>query len=227
MVSTMIKLDLLEKLDKDAIPNVRNVMDTLQHPDFDPGGDYSVVYTWGMTGIVYNKKYIKEPPTSWNDLWKPEYKGRVILLNDSREVFGMALKKNGWSNNSTDPAQLKKAYEDLTLLVPNILAYDTDGIKQKFIAEEAWIGTMWSGDASYSYHENPNLGFFHSQRRDPGVGRYPGHSQGAKHKKLAEEFINFLFDPQVSAKNYEAIRYNDPNGNANNTTLRNTWKTPC
>ena len=85
MVSTMIKLDLLEKLDKEALPNTKNVMDTLQHPDFDPNGDYSVVYTWGMTGIVYNKKYIKESPTSWNDLWKPEYKGRVILLNDSRE----------------------------------------------------------------------------------------------------------------------------------------------
>ncbi|WP_302221827.1 polyamine ABC transporter substrate-binding protein [Acidaminococcus timonensis] len=214
MVSTMIKLDLLEKLDKEAIPNAQNVMDTLQHPDFDPKGEYSVVYTWGMTGIVYNKKYIKEPPTSWNDLWKPEYKGRVILLNDSREVFGMALKKNGWSNNSTDPAQLKKAYEDLALLVPNILAYDTDGIKQKFIAEEAWIGTMWSGDASYSYHENPNLGFVIPKEGTLVWADTLAIPKGARHKKLAEAFINFLFDPQVSAKNYEAIGYNDPNSNA-------------
>ena len=63
MVSTMIKLSMLEKLDKDALPNTRHMMDTLQHPQFDPRGEYSVVYTWGMTGIIYNKKYVKTPPT--------------------------------------------------------------------------------------------------------------------------------------------------------------------
>ena len=63
MVSTMIKLGMLEKLDKDALPNTRHMMDTLQHPQFDPRGEYSVVYTWSMTGIIYNKKYVKTPPT--------------------------------------------------------------------------------------------------------------------------------------------------------------------
>ena len=136
------------------------------------------------------------------------------VKNSISAISAPAPKKNGWSNNSTDPAQLKKAYEDLTLLVPNILAYDTDGIKQKFIAEEAWIGTMWSGDASYSYHENPNLGFVIPKEGTLVWADTLAIPKGAKHKKLAEEFINFLFDPQVSAKNYEAIGYNDPNDNA-------------
>lgn len=227
MVSTMIKLNMLEKLDKDAIPNTRNMMDTLQHPQFDPTGDYSVVYTWGMTGIVYNKKYIKTPPTSWNDLWDPAYKGRVILLNDSREVFGMALKKNGWSNNSTDPAQLAKAFQDLKALAPDVLAYDTDSLKQKFIAEEGWIGTMWSGDASFSYRENPNLGFVIPKEGTLVWADTLAIPKGAKHKELAEKFINFLFDPEVSAKNYEAIGYNDPNSNARKYHSKEYLADPC
>lgn len=95
MVATMIKLDLLEKLDKSKIKNTENMLPALQNPPYDPSGDYSVVYTWGVTGIAYNTKYIKDTPGSWNDLWKDEYKGRVILLNDNREVIGMGLKKTG------------------------------------------------------------------------------------------------------------------------------------
>ncbi|MCG6183471.1 extracellular solute-binding protein, partial [Anoxybacillus sp. LAT_26] len=85
----MIQLGLLEELNKENIPNLKNIVSTFQTPPFDPGSKYSIVYTWGITGIAYNKKYVKEPITSWQDLWNPAYKGRVILLNDPREVLGM------------------------------------------------------------------------------------------------------------------------------------------
>ena len=93
MVATMLKLNLLEELDLDKIPNAKNIVSSLKAPVYDPTGKHSLVYTWGITGIVYNKNFIKETPTSWEDLWNPDYKGRVILLNDNREVIGMALKK--------------------------------------------------------------------------------------------------------------------------------------
>ena len=64
-------------------------------PAFDPENKYSLVYTWGVTGIAYNKKYVKEAPTSWADLWNEKYKGHVTLLNDSREVLGMGLRSTG------------------------------------------------------------------------------------------------------------------------------------
>lgn len=214
MVSTMTKLQLLEKLDKSKLPNTTSLLPSLQKPEFDPEGQYSVVYTWGMTGIVYNKKYVKTPPTSWQDLWNPEYKGRVILLNDSREVFGMALKKHGYSNNSTDTAQLSAAYTDLKTLAPNVLAYDTDTIKQKFIAEEAWLGTMWSGDAYFSQKENPDLAFVIPKEGTVIWADTFAIPKGAKHKALAEKFINYMYDPKVSAENYEYIGYNDPNEKA-------------
>lgn len=214
MVATMLKLNLLEELDLNKIPNTRNLISSLQAPAYDPTGKHSVIYTWGVTGIVYNTKYVKTAPTSWKDLWNPEYKGHVILLNDNREVIGMSLKKNGYSVNSTDKAQLEQAVRDLRSLSPNVLAYDTDTIKQKFIAEEAWIGTMWSGDASFTHKDNKDIAFVIPSEGAVIWADTFAIPRGAKNKELAETFINYLYEPQVSAKNYEYIGYNDPNDKA-------------
>lgn len=214
MVATMIKLNLLEKLNKDKMPNLKNLTTNFNTPPYDPTGEYSAVYTWGITGIAYNTKYVKEPPTSWNDLWKPEYKGRVVLLNDSREVLGMALRKNGFSNSTTDKAELEIAFNDLKKLAPNVLAYDTDNIKQKFIAEEAWIGMIWSGDAVFTQEENPNIEYVIAEENGVIWADTLAIPKNAKNKELAEKFINYMFDPKVSAKNFEAIGYIDPNEKA-------------
>ena len=214
MVTTMIKLGMLEKLDKSKIPNAANIAKDMQHPAYDKDGEYSMPYVWGITGIVYNKKFVKEPPTSWNDLWKPEYKGHVILLNDCREVFSFALKKNGYSNNATDKAQVDKAFTDLKALNSNVLAYDTENIKQKFIAEEAWIGQMWSGDAAYCYADNPNIGFVVPKEGTLIWADNMAIPKGCKNKELAEKFINYMYDPDVSAKNFNYIKVPNPNEKA-------------
>ena len=211
MVTTMLKLKLLEELDLSKMPNTKNLIKDLQAPAYDPTGTHSVVYSWGITGIAYNKKYVKTPPTSWRDLWNPAYKGRVVLLNDVREVISFAMKMNGYPLNSVDKNHLAVCMKDLKALSPNLLAYDTDTIKQKFIAEEAWIGTMWSGDAYFSNKENKNIDFVVPKE---GTGIWAdcfAIPKGAKNKELAQQFINYLYEPKVSAKNYEYIGYNDPN----------------
>ena len=159
MVQTMIKLNLLEELRKDNLPNLKNMTTYFKTPPYDPQGKYSVVYAWGVTGIAYNKKYVKQTPESWSTLWNTEYKGKVIMLNDSREVIGMGLKKNGYSNSSKNDAEIEMAVNDLKRATPNVLAFDTDTIKQKFIAEEGWIGTMWSGDAVFVNKDNKDIAF--------------------------------------------------------------------
>jgi spermidine/putrescine transport system substrate-binding protein len=214
MVETMIKLNLLEKLNKENIPNLKNIVSNFQTPPFDPDNQYSIVYTWGVTGIAYNKKYVKDNIDSWDDLWNDQYKGRLVLLNDSREVIGMALKKNGFSNSTKDLKQLETAVADLKKLVPNVLAFDTETIKQKFIAEEAWIGTVWSGDAAYIYEDNPNIEFVVPKEGATIWADTIAIPKGAKHKELAEKFINYLLEPEVSVKNYEAIGYSNPNEKA-------------
>ncbi len=214
MVATMVKLGMLEKLNLQNMPNVRDMSTNFKNPPFDPKGEYSVIYAWGITGIAYNKKHVKTPPTSWADLWKPEYKGRVILLNDSREVLGMALKKNGFSNSTTNPKELEIAFNDLKKLAPNVLAYDTDNVKQKFIAEEGWIGTMWSGDAVFAQAENKEIGFVIPKESGTIWADTFAIPKSAKNKALAEKFINYLYDIKVSVKNYESIGYLNPNKKA-------------
>lgn len=214
MVSTMIELGLLEEINKENVPNLKNIVSTFQTPPFDPGNKYSIVYTWGITGIAYNKNYVKEQPTSWNDLWKDEYKGRVILLNDPREVMGMALIKNGFSNSSTNKTELETAFTDMKTLLPNVIAFDTDNIKQKMIAEEAWIGSVWSGDAAYIQAENANVDYVIPKEGATIWADTMAIPKGAKNKELAEKFINYLMDPEVSVKNYESIGYSNPNEQA-------------
>ncbi|MFC5986314.1 spermidine/putrescine ABC transporter substrate-binding protein [Marinicrinis lubricantis] len=211
MVSTMIELDLLEKLNKDNIPNLKNIVSTFQTPPYDPGNEYSIVYTWGVTGIAYNKNYVKEPVDSWSDLWNEEYQNRVVLLNDSRETIGMSLIKNGYSNSTTNKEELQTAVDDLKALLPNVLAFDTETIKEKFVAEEAWIGTVWSGDAAFIHDENDAIEYVVPKEGGTIWADTTAIPKGAKNKELAEKFINYLMEPEVSVKNYEYIGYSNPN----------------
>lgn len=214
MVATMIKQDLLAPLNKDNIPNFANIADTYKNPSFDPDNKYSIVYTSGVTGIAYNTKYIKDEINSWADLWNPEYKGKVLLLDDNREMIGMALKKAGLSNSSTNEADITAAVEDLKSLLPSVLAFDTDNIKQKMIQEEGWIGTVWSGDASVIASENPDVAYVIPKEGGTIWSDNYAIPKDAKNKELAEKFINYMLDPEVSAKNYESIGYSDPNTQA-------------
>ncbi|SIR28842.1 spermidine/putrescine transport system substrate-binding protein [Paenibacillus macquariensis] len=214
MVETMIKNNLLEPLDKNNIPNYTNIADTFKDPTFDPGNKYSIVYTSGVTGIAYNKKYIKDPIDSWEDLWNPAYKGKVLLLDDNREMIGMALKKHGFSNSTTNQTEIKTAVDDLKKLLPNVLAFDTDTIKQKMIQEEGWISTVWSGDAAYIVKDNPDIAYVVPKEGATIFSDNYAIPKGAKNKALAEKFINYMLDPKVSAANYEAIGYSDPNTKA-------------
>lgn len=211
MVDILTKLDLLEELNKENIPNIVNMDPKFTGLPFDPENKYSLVYMYGITGIAYNKKYVTDEITSWQDLWNPKYKDRVALLNDSREVIGMALKKLGYSINSTNEAEIKEAVEELKKLLPNVLAFDTDTIKQKFVSEDFWIGTMWSGDAAFTLEENENIAFVVPKEGAAIFYDTIAIPKGAKNKELAEKFINFILEPKISAQNYEYVGYGNPN----------------
>ena len=202
MVTTMIHLDMLEKLDHSKLPNVQaNLIESLKHPAYDPKQEYAIPYVWGITGIAYNKKYVKDPITSWADLWKPEYKGH-------------ALKKLGKSNNSTDAKEVEAAFNDLKKLNTNVLAYDGENIKQKMIAEEAWIAQMWSSDASFCNFENPNIQFCVPKEGTSIWADNMAIPKGTKNKELAMKFLNYIYDPQVSAQNFNYMRVPSPNAKA-------------
>ena len=113
LVERLIAEGRLEKLDKDNIPNASQLSEDNLNKPFDPGNVYSLPYMNGTIGIVYNTDIIKEPVDSWKDMWNPEYRDEIFVLDSQRDAIGMALKMLGYPLNSTDPEQLEKAKDAL------------------------------------------------------------------------------------------------------------------
>jgi spermidine/putrescine-binding protein len=210
-ISMMINQNLLEPLDMSKIPNYANVMDELKNLDFDPQNKYSIPYQWGTMGIVINRDLAKEPVTRWADLWKPEYKGHVILLDDEREVLGMVLMMLGYDRNSTDAAQLDEAKVKLIELMPNVKLMDSDSPKTALLSGEVWLGQTWNGEAALAQQENPAIEYLCPEE---GCGIWYDNlaiPKGAPHKDAALAFLNYVLEPEVSILITREFPYSSPN----------------
>lgn len=214
-VGKLIKEDLLAKIDKTKIPLLKNLDGNLMGKPFDPKNDYSLPYLWGATILTVNSKKIDpKNVTSWDDLWKPEFKKQILLLNDYREVFFIALKTLGFSGNTRDPKQIEKAYEKLKGLMPNIRIFESQSPKTSFLAGEVNLGAIWNGELFMAQNENPaikgvlpkeGLIFFMDNLTIP---------KNAKNKEEAYQFINFLMRPEIAKAISEEIGYATPNKEA-------------
>ena len=210
-IDKMVKENLLVKLDKSKIHGFDQIGSSFKRLSFDPHNDYSIPYFWGTVGIVYNTKLVKKAPQHWNDLWSPDYKDQIMLVDGAREVIGFSLNSLGYSLNTKNMTELRLAETKLNSLTPNIKAIVGDEMKGYMIQGDAAIGVTFSGEASEMLDKNENL-------------RYVVPSEGSnlwfdnlvipktvKHKKEAYAFINFMLKPENAAQNAEYIGYATPN----------------
>ncbi|VEB07462.1 ABC transporter [Klebsiella pneumoniae] len=139
---------MLQKIDKSKLTNFSNLDPQMLNKPFDPNNDYSIPYIWGATAIGVNSEAIDPKTiTSWADLWKPEYKSSLLLTDDAREVFQMALRKLGYSGNTTDPKEIEAAYNELKKLMPNVAAFNSDNPANPYMEGEVNLGMVWNGSA--------------------------------------------------------------------------------
>lgn len=203
---------LLQPLDKSKLSNIAKLDPKLLDQEYDPGNAYSIPYMWGATGLMVNKK-AADPAviTSWGDLMRPEFKGRIILSDDVRDVVGFALKLDGKSMNSRNEADIKKAFEFLNELKPAVRVFDVTAAKQAFISEEVVIGIIWNGDAYIAIEENPDLAFVYP--REGAVLWIDSFAipKGAEHMDNAHKFIDFMLRPENAALVVEEFKYSTPN----------------
>jgi spermidine/putrescine-binding protein len=157
IVSLMVRNNLLQKLDASKLPNMKNYDPNYMNLAFDPGNQYTLPYEAGTDAIVYNANKVTNPPKSWSDLWNPDYKGRMVFLDDSRAVIGMTLLTLGFDPNTKDPAQLDKAKAKLAQLVPSIKLFDSDSPKTALIAGDVDLGMTWTGEAFLAQKEVPSI----------------------------------------------------------------------
>ncbi len=210
MVSRMIKEDMLEKLDFNNIPNRDKLMDDFKTFDYDPTGEYSIPYTWGTVGILYNSKYVTKSVDSWDILWDEEYNGKILMFDNSRDAFGIALKKLGYSMNTENKEEINKAYDELKKQEPLVQAYVMDQIFEKMISEEAYVAPYYAGDYITIAQDNPDIKFALPKEGTNFFTDAMCIPKGAKHKAEAEMFINFMCETDVGYSNAMAIGYSTP-----------------
>lgn len=228
MVQVLTREGLLEKLDHSRIPNMTNLEDRFRDLPFDPKNEYSIPYMWGTTGIAYNTEVVKvDSIKGWADLWRPEFKDKLVLSDDPREVIGMALRLNGHSLNSTDAGALEQAKQKLLELKPNIKAYNSDSPKDLLLGGGVVAGVVWSGEAAKAMEENPKIRYVIPSEGSTIWMDNMTIPKGAPHRYTAEVFINFLLDPTVSARLSRAYPYGNPNKEAHKHLSRDHLANPA
>ena len=211
MISRMAEKGMLEKLDLSNIPNFdAYVDDVFKNPDYDPTNEYSVPYTWGTVGLIYNTKYVTEPVDSWEILWDEKYSGKILMFSNSRDAFAIALACLDYSINTEDEAEIRAAADLLKEQKNVVQAYVMDQIFDKLAEENAWIGPYYAGDYITMSETNEDLAFVFPKE---GFNQFVDAMcipKGCVNKEAAEMFINFMCEPRVSAENLTYIGYSTP-----------------
>ena len=212
MIDRMIQENMLEKLNYDNIPNFEYVDEQFKNPSYDPNNEYSVPYTWGTVGILYNSKYVDEADvTGWELMWNEKYAGKILMIDNSRDAMGIAQYLLGYSVNTTDKAQLQACADKLAQQRPLVQQYVMDQIYSTMENEEAYIAAYYAGDCMLMMENNPDLKFYLPEHQ--GFNLFTDAMcipTCCKEKEAAELFINFLCDPEISGANMDYICYGSP-----------------
>jgi len=213
MVARMVKENMLMELDFENIPNYQYIDENFRNMAYDPENKYSVPYTWGTVGIIYNSKYVKEEDVQagWELLWNEKYKDKILMFDNSRDAFGIASYLLGYDVNTTDREELKACAEKLQEQEPLVQQYVMDQIYDLMENEEAWIAPYYAGDYMMMKEENDDLEF--SLPENQGFNMFVDAMcipKCAQEKEAAELFINFLCEPEIAAANMDWIGYGVP-----------------
>ncbi len=213
-VSKMSKENLLEKLDKSKLPNYENLDKKLLNKEFDQNNDYSIPYLWGSSGISYNEGLVNKDINSWANLWDEGYKKSILLNDDLREVFGVALRTLGYSSNTKDAKQIEEAYNKLKELLPNVKMFYSESQKQVYLNEEVKLGMNFNGESYMASLENPKIKYVYPKEGALIWLDSLVIPKGAKNIDNAYAFINYLLKPEVAKLISQEIGYASPNSKA-------------
>ncbi len=212
MVEILIQQGLLARLDKSKLPNAwANVDPRFLGHSFDPQNDYAVPYAWGTTGLAYRSDLVKDPVDSWEVLFDPRYAGHILLLDDMREVFGMALKKLGYSLNSTNPEEIRRARDLLLRQKPLVKGYNSSNFEQDLVAADAWIAQAYNGNMTFAMRDEPRIHYVIPKEGCTISVDCACIPRNAPHKELAMDFINYFHRPEVAGMFINDCGFNAPN----------------
>jgi spermidine/putrescine-binding protein len=211
IIAMMTRQDLLQELDHARLPVLKNFNPSYLDFDFDPGNKYTIPYLVGTDAIIVNTSKVENIPQSWADLWKPEYAGRMVFLDDSRAVIGLTLLTLGYDANTTDPAQLAEARNKLIELIPNIKLFDSDSPQTALVAGAVDLGMTWTGEAYLAQQRNPAIQYVF-----PAEGAILWQDnwamlKDAPHPDAAYAWLNYINQPNIFWMVIRDWPYTNPN----------------
>ena len=198
MIELLISEGMLEKLDFNNIPNYRYISDQYKNLYFDPNNEYSVPYSVGMVGIIYNTKLVDKTVDSWSILWDDDYRGEILMFNNPRDAFGIAQFLLGIDVNTEDAAEWSAAKDKLSEQKSLVKAYVMDEVFNKMESGAAAIAPYYAGDFLSMYENNPDLAFAYPTE---GTNIFIDSiciPSSCENKAAAELYINFLLIPEGS-----------------------------
>jgi len=219
MISQLIEEDMLEELDYSNIPNFSLIDERFKNLPYDPENKYTVPYTWGTVGIIYNAAVVEDPITSWNVMFNDDYAGNVLMFRNSRDAMATALLYLGYSINTTDEAQLREAQQLLVNAKRRGVyqAFVMDEIFGKMEGGNAVIGSYYAGDylsMADNQADGVDLAFTVPEEGSNWFVDAMCVLKDAPHKEEAEAWINFIASTEANLANMDYIWYASPNREA-------------
>lgn len=211
LIDAMRSFELLSPLDHGRLPNLHHLDAPFKKPGWDPELRWGVPYMWNATGICHAAH---RDVTAWGDLWEPDLQGRITMLDDPVDVFGACLKKLGYSINTRNPDELRKAQQEAVEQKEYLRAYINAEVRDQLIAGDVLAAQLWSTTAQQAIDESKRLAFCFP---DEGYALYPDVAvvlRESKRAALAHEFLNYLLRPEVAAGVVKGARTACANGSA-------------
>ena len=216
MIAQMIEEGLLAELNFDNIPNFEQIADRFKNLTYDPENLYSVPYTWGTLGIIYNPTMIQDEITSWGALFDEKYAGLTAMIGNPRDAIGAALMYLGYSVNTVNADEIRQAYQLIAdaKQAGTYQGFFMDEIYDKMEVGETALCTYYAGDYLSMYDNNPDLKYVIPQEGSNWFVDAMCVLKDAKNKTEAEEWINFICSKEASLRNMDYIWYASPNEQA-------------
>ena len=214
MIARMADEGMLQPLNFDNIPNYKYIDDSFRGLYYDQENKYTVPYTYGIVGVIYDANVVDEADAgSWDLMWNEKYADSILQYNNSRDAFGTAMYKLGIDVNTADKAEWDRAAEELIAQRPLVKSYVMDEIYNMMESGEAAIGSYYAGDyftMQEAQAEHVDLKFYYPERTNFFVDAMCIPTC-AQNKELAEIFINYMLSEEAGIANAEYINYASPN----------------
>lgn len=210
MIARLVEEDMLEELDFSNIPNYKYIVDKYKDLYYDPENKFSVPYTVGMVGLIYNTTMVEGEPDSWGALWDERYKGNILMFNNPRDAFGIAQFYLGQSINTKSVEDWNKAIDALKAQNHLVSSYVMDEVFNKMERGDAALAPYYAGDFLTMYDVNPDLAFVYPKE---GVNFFVDAMcipKNAQNKEAAELYINFMLEEDIAVANANYICYASP-----------------